>query len=161
MFDICLAIFCPWYKIPSSAPRYLLAYICLPRTLPGYLVSPVMVYQPSAQAYRSLELFSLPAVFSFCSCSSFEILKENRPLDRPGNICIHWGQTERGKRRQTEKCILDTLSAPRRKLGKVLIKPVSERKCLSLLLLCKHEWKLSGKTHLIPVIQLVHCLVTQ
>lgn len=97
-----------------------------------------------------MELSILLVVFSFCSCSSFKIFKEIRPLDRPRNGCIHWGLPEGGKGRQTEKCILDTLSAPGRKPGKVLKKPISETKCLSMLLRCKHAGKLSGKMSLIP-----------
>lgn len=108
-----------------------------------------------------MELPLIPMVFSFCSGSSFKVLKEIGPVDRPRNSCIHWRLPERGKGRQTEKCILDTLPAPRRKPGKVLTKPISETKCLLVLLLCKYEWKLSGKVCLIPMIQLVQCLVGQ
>lgn len=68
-------------------------------------------------------------VFSFCSRCSPKILQEIRPLDRPRNSCVHRGLPGRGKGRQTEKRVLDTLPAPRRNPGKVPTNPISETKC--------------------------------
>lgn len=109
------------------------AYCKSPHTM-GILTQQRVLPQTTAFA-QPVFFWCFLLVFSFCSRCSSKILQEIRPLDGPRNCCVHWGLLGRGKGRQTEKRVLDTLPAPRRNPGKVPTNPISETKCGSVLLL--------------------------